>query len=355
MRKDFIDNVRIICIMLLFPYHTCMIYNNWGEIFYVTGAPYNLPSYFVSIVYPWWMTLLFTIAGISSFYAFKKRTMKEYAKERVEKLLIPLLVGLVVIIPIQSYIADVFHNGYTGGYFEHYKVFFTKYTYLTGQDGGFTPGHLWFMLYLFVISMIMLPFMNKYSQSSKKINGSKVLMVHLLPIFIVILICTPILEIGGKSLGESLACFAIGFFLLSDELIQEKLEKNSFLLMMLFLFAILVRIILQYNDFGNGLIWDIEQRMVTWVGILAILGTGKKYLNKSNTVTRYFSKAAFPLYYFHQSVLVVLGYFVLKYTSIVWIQFSIIMIGSFIITIMCYEVFRRFKISSFLFGIKCVK
>lgn len=248
-----------------------------------------------------------------------------------------------------------FTTAIQGGYFEHYKVFFTKYTYLTGQDGGFTPGHLWFMLYLFVISMIMLPFMNKYSKSSKKIDGSKIGMVHLFPILMVILISTPILDIGGKSLGEALACFAIGFFVLSDELVQERLEKNSFLLMILFLFALIVRIILQYNELGSGLIWDIEQRMVTWLGIMAILGIGKKYLNKSNAVTRYLSKAAFPLYYFHQSVLVVLGYYVLKYTNLIWIQFPVIMIGSFLITIMCYEVFRRFKISAFLFGIKYIK
>jgi hypothetical protein len=332
-----------------------MIYNNWGEIFYITGASYSLPSNFVSIVYPWWMTLLFTIAGISSFYALKKRTIKEYTKERVEKLLIPLLVGLVVIIPIQSYIADVFYNGYSGGYFAHYKVFFTKFTYLTGQDGGFTPGHLWFMLFLFVVSMLMLPFMKKYSNSNKKIDGSKVRMVYLLPLFILILICTPILEIGGKSLGESFACFAIGFFLLSNEEVQERVEKNSLMLTLLFITALLVRIILQSSDLGYGLIWDIEQRMVTWFGILAILSLGKKYLNKSNAVTTYFSKAAFPLYYFHQSILVVLGYFALKYVNNVWMQFSIIMMGSFIISIICYEVFRRFKVSSYLFGIKCIK
>jgi peptidoglycan/LPS O-acetylase OafA/YrhL len=117
----------------------------------------------------------------------------------------------------------------------------------------------------------------------------------------------------------------------------------------------MVRIILQSNELASGLIWDIEQRMVTWFGILAILSIGKKYLNKSNAVTTYLSKAAFPLYYFHQSVLVALGYFVLRYVNIVWMQFSIIMIGSFIISIMCYEVFRRFKVSSFLFGIKCIK
>ncbi len=355
MRKDFIDNIRIICVMLLFPFHTSMIYNNWGEIFYITGVPHSLPSNFVAIVYPWWMTLLFTIAGISSYYALKKRTIKEYAKERVTKLLIPLLAGLAAIIPVQSYIADVFHNGYTGGYFEHYKIFFTKFTYLTGQDGGFTPAHLWFILYLFIISTVLLPFMNKYSKSSKKIDGSKMRIIHLLPLFMVILICTPILEIEGKSIGEALACFAIGFFLLSDELIQEKLEKNRFLLTVLFLFAVTVRIILQSSGRGSGLFWDIEQRMVTWFGILAILGTGRKYLNKSNRITSYFSKAAFPLYYFHQSVLVVLGYFVLQYVHIDWLQFISIMIGSFILSIICYEVFRRFRISSFLFGIKFLK
>lgn len=92
--------------------------------------------------------------------------------------------------------------------------------------------------------------------------------------------------------------------------------------------------------------------MLSWFGILAILGVGKRYLNISNDITKYFSKAAFSLYYFHQTVLVVLGFFILKYINIAWLQFALIMTGSFIISILLYEIFRRFKISSFLFGIK---
>lgn len=69
MRVKYIDNLRILCILLLIPYHACMIYNNWGELFYITGKPSELAGLFTGIVWPWWMYLLFTIAGISSNYA----------------------------------------------------------------------------------------------------------------------------------------------------------------------------------------------------------------------------------------------------------------------------------------------
>ena len=329
-----------------------MIYNNWGELFYVTGTPNFWASNFVTVVYPWWMTLLFTLAGISSFYALDKRSAKEYERERIHKLLIPFLSGLVLIVPVQSYIADVFHNGYTGGYLKHLIVFFTRITDLYGSDGGFTPGHLWFILYLYLISMVMVPVMSRYKKAERKINTEKITMAVLLPMFLIILISKPILEIGGKSIGESLACFAIGFFLLSSEQVQKRLEKNRLLLTVLFLAAIAGRLILASVGQTEGIIWDFEQVMVTWFGILAILGMGKRYLNRSNGVTAYFSKAAFPLYYFHQSLLVILAYFCVRYIQPMWGQFLVIMTGTFVLSILCYEICRRWTVTSFLFGIK---
>lgn len=166
MRKYYIDNIRILCILLLFPYHTFMFFNTFGDPFYVYSEPIKVLSGIDAIIYPWWMNLLFAVAGISTAYALKKRSGKDYANERLTKLLIPFLVGLLLIIPVQSYIADIFHNGYTGGYFKHYSIFFTRFTTLSGYDGGFTPAHTWFMLYLYVISMITLPIMLWYNRSS---------------------------------------------------------------------------------------------------------------------------------------------------------------------------------------------
>jgi hypothetical protein len=329
-----------------------MIFNTYGEPFYVFSAPVKAFSEFTVLVYPWWMTLLFTVAGISSSYALKRRNGKEYVKERVFKILIPLLFGIVIIIPVQSYIADVFHNGYVGGYFEHYAVFFTKVTDLTGYDGGFTPAHTWFMVYLFVISMVSLPIMQWYNRRNKKIDGNKITMLMLLPMFMVILLMTPILEPGGKSVGEALACFLIGFFLLSLDEVQDKLVKYRMPLAVSWIALMALRSLMNLSNIGHGLVWDIEQRILTWIGILAILGIGKRYLNFNNKFTQYFSLAAFPIYFFHQSVLVVVAFYVLKLTDIILIQFTSILIMSFIGTLLCYELFRRFSVTCFMFGIK---
>lgn len=352
MRKYYIDNIRIICILLLFPFHTCMVFNTFNEPFYVFSTPITVLSQFVVVVYPWWMTLLFTIAGISSAYALKKRSGKEYAKERVSKLLIPLLFGIVLIIPVQSYIADVFHNGYSAGYFKHYGVFFSKFTDLSGYDGGFTPGHTWFILYLFVISMISLPIMLWYSKRDKKIDGNRITMAVLLPMFIPILLMTPIIELGGKSVGESLACFLLGFFLLSLDEVQDKLVKYRMILGVSWIVLMTLRSFMYLNNIGQGLVWDIEQRMLTWIGILAILGLGKRYLNFNNKFTRYFSPAAFPIYFFHQSVLIVVAFYAVKFTNIIPLQFALILGISVGITLLCYEVTRRFSVTCFMFGIK---
>ena len=136
-RKYFIDNIRWICIMMLFPYHTLMIYNAFGEGFYIKGSDIMGTSAFMIASYPWFMPLLFVLAGVSSAYALRKRKPAEYVKERIYKLLIPFICGLLLLVPAQTYFAEKFHNGYTGGYWQQYILFFTKPTDLTGYTGGF--------------------------------------------------------------------------------------------------------------------------------------------------------------------------------------------------------------------------
>lgn len=350
MRRHYIDNLRTFCILLLFPYHTSMIYNNFGESFYVTASPEYLPSLFGVIVYPWWMTLLFVLAGMSSYYALEKKSVKAYASERIHKLLVPFIAGLVLLIPVQSYIADIFHNQYAGSYIEHLKIFFTRFTDLIGTDGGFTPAHLWFVLYLFVISLVLLPFMNHYMKS-KKLPVEKANIVVLILLFIIVLVCTPILDFG-KSVGESLACFALGFYVLSNDKVQEKLQKNRLLLAVLFGCLMAVRVLLWNRGVINGLFADIQYRIYLWIGILFFIGFAKTYWNKTNKVLIYFSNASFSLFFFHQSILIVIGYYVIKALHTTWLQFLIIMTGTFILSLGCYEVCRRFRILSYLFGIK---
>lgn len=353
-RSNYIDNIRIICILLLFPFHTAMCFNSFGEKFYVMGTPSTIISGIVVAVYPWWMALLFVLAGISSVYALKKRSASQYAKERVFKLFIPLLFGILLIIPPQTYIADVFHNSYSGGYFKHYITYFTKWTDLSGADGGFTPGHLWFILYLFVISMITLPLMNWYTKREKKLSVEKInIFIIALIGIIIITLMTFIADIGGKSVGDFAACFLLGFFLLSKDDVIQKLEKHSTLLGITWLILIVIRCVLWLTGCNNDIIFGVEYKALEWIGILAFLGLGKRFLNFRNKITDYLSKAAFPLYFLHQTILIITGFFVFKFTpNIVPLQYLLILFISFVFTLFMYELFRRIPVTRFMFGIK---
>lgn len=86
--------------------------------------------------------------------------------------------------------------------------------------------------------------------------------------------------------------------------------------------------------------------------MLSILGMGKHYLDFSNKIINYFAKASFPIYYFHQSYIVLMAYYTLEITSAISGQVIIIIVVSFILTIITYEIFKKIFITRFLFGIK---
>jgi fucose 4-O-acetylase-like acetyltransferase len=98
-RKYFIDNLRWITILLLLPFHTFIIYNTFGEGNYIKGNGNILLTNIIVSFWPWFMPLLFVLAGISSMYALTKRKPIDYLKERFNKLFVPLLSGILIIIP----------------------------------------------------------------------------------------------------------------------------------------------------------------------------------------------------------------------------------------------------------------
>lgn len=340
MRKYYIDNIRILCILLLIPFHTAMIFNNFGESWYIHSQNNTLATLFVIGVYPWWMSVLFVLAGMSTVYALKKRTTRQYVKERFYKLFIPMLSAIVILVPAQTYLADKFFRNYRGNYFDHFSIYFTL-TDWSGYDGHFTPAHTWFMLYLFMISMISLPLMGWYNKKENKLNATKMNMIKILPMFLIILICAPILDIGGKSVGEFAACFLLGYFVLGMEEVQDRLEKYRIQLGITWVLLIIIRCILYQEQISNDLVWDVQQRILSWIGILAIIGLGKYYLEFNNTFTKYFAPAAFPIYFFHQTIVVVIGYFVVRHIHGTILQYISIVLISFALTILIYEICRR--------------
>ncbi|MCL1883687.1 MAG: acyltransferase family protein [Defluviitaleaceae bacterium] len=351
-RKNFIDNIRWICILILIPYHTFMIYNAFGENFYIEGQSIIGTSAFIVALSPWFMPLLFSLAGISSYYSLQKRTPLAYAKERVFKLLIPLIAGVLLVVPAQTFIAERFHNGFTGGYFYQYVLFFTSPTDLTGTRGGFTPAHLWFILFLFVISMIALPIMIFFNK--KKIDTRK--MPLIISMFLLPLVLTPVLDFG-HSLGRYFGYFILGYLLLSTDVLLEKLDNYRIHLLAVATVCMIVNLVLFHMYINNNLnapyiAHDIFQSFYGWISILAILGLGRHYCNFKNKATDYLTGASFPVYIFHQSWVIVVAYWIFMFTQNTFVQIILIISTSFILTYATYEVCKRIRGLRFLLCLK---
>ena len=84
MRKHYIDNLRWLAILLLIPYHAAQAFNSWGEPNYICFNSNRAISSIIVFFSPYFMPLLFLLAGMSTKFALKKRTYAQYAAERTK-------------------------------------------------------------------------------------------------------------------------------------------------------------------------------------------------------------------------------------------------------------------------------
>ncbi|MDE6659146.1 MAG: acyltransferase [Eubacterium sp.] len=355
MRKHYIDNLRWITILMLIPYHIAMAWNTWGEPNYIYFETNRFISSIIVFLSPYFMPLLFLLAGISTSFALQKRTAKQYVIERLKKLFIPFVFGTLILMPIMTFIADRFNFGYAGNLFQHYSVFFTKFTDLTGADGGFSIGQFWFILYLFVVSIVSLGIIalqKKYFQKKKDIPLWLICILGLL-----LPILNNLLSIGGKSLVEYTYIFLIGYFVFSNDSIISKIEKYRLFFFLVGLTATILNVYLFiWADSQYLLLNTIAKFVSEWFMLIALLGIGKRYLNKDSKISKYISQRSFAFYIMHFIWVVLFQYLMFNvFKSNIVLLYIVPLISAYIATFLSCEICVRVPFLCSIMGLKCIK
>ena len=150
-RYYFIDNLRWVTVVLVLIYHVFYNYNAQGVFGGIGGFVENQWWDVVgTILYPWFMTLMFLLAGMSSRYALKHRTTKEFRRERTRKLLVPSTLGLLLFGGILGVL-----NITAGGGWEAMPADMPIIAkYLIAVISG--TGPLWFIQDLYLFSLLLL-------------------------------------------------------------------------------------------------------------------------------------------------------------------------------------------------------
>jgi glucans biosynthesis protein C len=151
----------------------------------------------------------------------------------------------------------------------------------------------------------------------------------------------------------------LGFLITSDLRIQEKIRQLRWFSLIVGLvlsagFAILFNLTADKETVSASLVMVVLMRIFGgWLSVLGFLGMGMQYLTSRTPRLDYASEAVLPFYILHQTVLLVVGYFVLQWGLPEALEWAVIVAISFAIIMSLYEfVVRRFNVMRFLFGMK---
>jgi glucan biosynthesis protein C len=360
VRLHYIDNLRWMCILMLFLFHTAFVFCGGWYGYYVSSDYTSTAAHCLTVsVEPWIMPLLFCIAGVSSKFALQKRTPLVYLKERVTKLLVPFLAGLVLICPIIAYYALKFHTGYTGnfaGAFVHFFSSIHNFPDMSGITGGFSVDHLWFILFLFIFSVVALGvILLGQRQAGISLNPDKVSLLVLGLLFIPVWLLNFVgFSVTGYSFMSYFAMFLIGYYLFSMDSVQARLEKYWAVLLAAWI-VLTIGVMWTYGIFLGHyeVFWGSSAIFVLtgWTGVLALMGVGRHLFDITNNFAAYMGAASYPVYIIHQAILVAIAYYVVMLAIPPALQFAFIVIFSILLTFACYEILRRIPVVRALFGI----
>lgn len=301
-RIHYIDNLRWLTVSLLIVFHAAMAYNTWDEANYIFMGEARIPAAIVTFIVPWFMPLMFLLAGVSANFSIGKRGYKTFIKERLVRLGIPLIFGVAVIAPVLTFIADRTHNGYGGSFFEHYTKHFTEFGDLTGYDGKFTLGHLWFIAVLIVISLIACP----VTAGVRRIGGRAEAVAG--TIFAVAAIATYDIKYGGKPMIMYLCVFMTGYFIYSRREFADKAAKFKWPLAAAFIASSIANAAIFIYIGGHGTLNNICYCASFALGVPALMAIGHDHLERRYGVTILLSRISYVFYIIHFPIVVVCQY-----------------------------------------------
>jgi hypothetical protein len=325
------------------------------------------------LVQPWRMTILWLICGIAMRFIMAKITPWRFIRLRSFRLLLPLLFGILVVVPPQLYV-EMTHNGDLNlSYWQFLQEFYASNSdifdkYQSGIWPHIDVNHLWFIRSLWQYSLILLcllPLLNTKVITYTidwlfKQHCVIALFILTLPIFII-----------QMSWDAGDVRYPLGFiFMLYGYLIGwhrdfwQLVSNNLKPMLILFIVSYCI-LILFYNKIGLDLIKEqsildecllllrvYNYSLLKVVGALTVFSIAYKYFNKPSSKLSYVNEGVYPFYILHQTFIVVIGYNLSQLNLGPFIEPMLLIFLTVVSCFITYEIIRNVDVLRPLFGLK---
>ncbi len=387
-RRYDLDWIRVGAFMLLILYHVGMFYVPWD---YHVNSPRPVEALepVMQLTNPWRLTLLFLVSGCAtrfladSFIAQGKGGLA-LAGSRTLRLLPPLMFGMFVIVPPQSYyqVFEYLQGAGVADPAHHWalKDFWIRYATGTGHwcsaDGCLmtpTYNHLWFVVYLLIYSLALtlllaVPGVRNGLQriADRAFRGWGLVVWPLAFLFVIRWTLAPIFEINHAIVGDwynhalSFGAFLFGFLTARSEAARQTFMRLRWPALVVAVlswagwatYAWIYRADTPIPPAGLREAMRLVYAADQWAFIFAILGFGARWLNHGGPVLRYLTVGVFPFYIAHQTVTVVAGHHLARLGLPIGLEASLLIAITALGCLATYEVARRIGWFGLLLGVK---
>jgi glucan biosynthesis protein C len=370
-RLYYVDWLRVIAMLSIFFYHSNRFFteNSW----HINNAVRSLAStVFENTMNLWMMPFFFVLSGAAVYYSLKSRRPGEFVKERVMRILVPLAgIGIFVLGPLQIYLERLTHGDFSGNFFQFFPHYFDGF-YAFGGNFAWMGVHLWYLMDIFIFSLIALPLFLPRNNSGQSILSKFTARWHspwvLLLFFPGLLVATIVTQVAGLGITEQmgswdvlsyLVFFIYGYMIFSHSEFIQTIRKYSTALIGLAIVLSAAHLFLTFTPSLQETYqsWPFDLRgFCAWFWVLGLLGMGSRLLNVNNRFLGYANEAVLPFYILHQPIILVIGYFVIPWHAAIVFKYFFIVVTAFVTIMLVYEfLVRRTNMLRFLFGMKLNK
>jgi len=320
------DWLRIGAFALLIFYHIGMVFVPWG--FHVKteqpAAWVEIPMLFTN---PWRLTLLFVVSGYASRALLSKTLgLGSFLRSRSARLLIPLVFGMAVIVPPQTWVELVGKHGYTHGFLWFWLHDYFRFGTLFGIVMP-TWNHLWFVAYLWVYTLALcllalIPGTDRLQPAFDRLfAGARALWVPLVFLLVTQFWLFHREDDTHDLFGDALAhlqyfpALLFGFGLAGSRTVLTGLSRHWKLSATIAVasYAVIAALLVVYPDFSFpthdiATAFRFARQIDTWAAIAALIGVANRFLDHDHRWRATLAEATFPFYIIHQTVIVLVEY-----------------------------------------------
>ena len=369
-RRADLDWLRVLAFSLLIFYHAGMAWSGWTWHVTSTDSMAWLREV-MRFLNRWRMPLIFVVSGAAIMLALGARTPGAFIVDRLKRLLLPLAFGMLVLVPPQVYLERLYRGQFTGSFLE-WLPHALEGIYPSGNTSWH---HLWFVAYVLVLTIVLLPYFlwarSASGQAMQDAAGRFVARTGLqwamvLPLAAATLWLVPISYNTNGLIGDwyGLAYYGAlllyGAFLFASSELLTALQRQRYVSFAIGVAAYASLYVMFFKGEVRPVIapevrpaYALLSAVNTMAWLFAILGFGHRYLTRRPAFLTEATEAVYPFYLIHQTVAVIVVYWLLTAGVPSPAAFMLTVLATFLGTWLVYAgLVRPWRWARPLFGMK---